>query len=328
MLSKIKRIDDYRECDPRLKNVSANRLFLNFMYCKLRYGADLNDYLNYELFSRSHLARKSFVLRRFENKVFKAFNPIEAREICKDKAKFNERFHAFVHRKFLDAASASYEDFCEFTEGIDSFIAKPLFGLRGDGVEIIKDVKQLSEEAKKELFDKHSSLQSILEEVVVQHPDLQELHPGSLNTMRIATMRSEGKIEIIGAALRIGTGDNIVDNFHKGGVVAGIDVESGIVKTSGISALHRRFVVHPDTKKQIVGFQIPHWDKVKETMVQVGEMIPEMNYIGWDVAVDSKDNVVLIEGNCMPDFDVLQITTQEGLYDKVKSIMDKNGYSI
>ena len=38
---------------------------------------------------------------------------------------------------------------------------------------------------------------------------------------------------------------------------------------------------------------------------------------------DRNDNVVLIEGNSLPDFDVLQIGEQGGVYDQFRPYIDE-----
>lgn len=309
-----------KEFDPWLKNLSTGHILFDYLYCHYRYGVSLTKYEQYEFCRLNHIGRKSFVSERYGTEIWNVSNPNEARSITGDKATFNRRFADFLHRSFLDVETSSFEEFCEFVNSVDCFITKPFYGASGKGVEIVKNDGRLPLEA---LYRQYKSSKSLLEEVVKQHKNIAELHPGSLNTMRIATLRGKGKITIMGVALRIGTGDEVVDNFHKNGIVACVDIETGIVKSTGINYRHERFIKHPDTGKQIIGFQIPNWNKVVETVLNAAEALPEMDYVGWDVAIDSKDNVLLIEGNSIPDYDVLQIASQEGLYDKYKPIIDE-----
>ena len=313
-------IDVIKGYNTWFKSLSSNRIFINYLYCHYRYGVSITKYEQYEFCRLNHLGRKSFVSERYGRTIWNASNPKEARSITGDKAKFNKRFESFLHRSFINVETATFEEFCGFVEKTKSFISKPFYGASGKGIEIIQNDGNLP---LKDLYQQYKSTNCLLEEVVVQNHEMAELHPSSLNTMRIATLRDGERIVIMGAAFRIGTGKEVVDNFHKNGIVAAIDVETGIVKSTGINFRHQRFLKHPDTGKQIIGFQIPNWDKVLKTVKNAAELLPEMDYVGWDVAIDANNNVLLIEGNSIPDYDVLQIATQEGLYNRFKPIIDR-----
>lgn len=313
-------IKEMKEYDPWLRDLPTGRIMLSYLYCHYRYGVSITKYEQYEFCRLNHIGRKSFVCERYGAEIWNVSNPREARSITGDKAAFNKRFAPFLHRRFLDAASASYEDFSAFVDGVDRFISKPFMGASGKGIEVVQNNGRLPKE---QLYREYHDSKCLLEEVVVQHGEMAKLHPESLNTMRIATLRDRDSIVIMGAALRIGTGSEVVDNFHRNGIVACIDIESGVVRSTGVNYRHQRFVRHPDTGVQIVGFRIPHWENVAATVVKAAELLPEMDYVGWDVAIDSKENVLLIEGNSIPDYDVLQVASQEGLYYKYKPIIDE-----
>lgn len=66
----------------------------------------------------------------------------------------------------------------------------------------------------------------ILEEIVVQHPEMARMCPTSVNTCRIATLLGDKKQGIVYAFLRIGNG-KVMDNVDCGGMAARIDLESG-----------------------------------------------------------------------------------------------------
>ena len=58
----------------------------------------------------------------------------------------------------------------------------------------------------------------LLEDYVVQHPELSALYPYSVNTLRIMTLIKGETIHII-ASIRIGNGGKVVDNINNGGMV-------------------------------------------------------------------------------------------------------------
>ena len=55
----------------------------------------------------------------------------------------------------------------------------------------------------------------------------------------------------------------------------------------------------------MIGFRIPNWDIVMRQAVKAAELVPEMNIIGWDIAI-TKDGPVIIEGNEYPSYGLVQ----------------------
>ena len=118
----------------------------------------------------------------------------------------------------------NYQEFLQFIEKHPTFMCKPLDGLGGKGVskESVSDI-----ENKKAYFDNMIEKHLFLEEVVVQHEDLNKLCSKSVNTMRIMTFYNNGNPRILWAGLRVGNGVNSIDNFHAKGMAVNIDMETG-----------------------------------------------------------------------------------------------------
>jgi glutathione synthase/RimK-type ligase-like ATP-grasp enzyme len=57
--------------------------------------------------------------------------------------------------------------------------------------------------------------------------------------------------------------------------------------------------MHPITGTGIVGFQVPLWDESLRLTQEAAKLVPEVAYVGWDVAV-TPDGPVLVEGNEFP----------------------------
>ena len=64
----------------------------------------------------------------------------------------------------------------------------------------------------------------------------------------------------------LGVKGRIADNFHHQGICAYIDPITGIVCTLGVDKNNDHHILHPDSKKKIVGFQIPIWEEVVDTV--------------------------------------------------------------
>ena len=65
----------------------------------------------------------------------------------------------------------------------------------------------------------------------------------------------------------------------------------------------------------MLGYKIPNWEKVIETVTEAAKVVPQCRYIGWDVAI-LNDDVELIEGNHNPDHDLLEFVGSERMFYK------------
>ena len=63
---------------------------------------------------------------------------------------------------------------------------------------------------------------------------------------------------------------------------------------------------HPVTGCEIPGFQFPYWNEVLEMCKKASFEIPEVGYIGWDVAI-TPTGPVFVEGNELPGYNLYQL---------------------
>ena len=94
-----------------------------------------------------------------------------------------------------------------------------------------------------------------------------------------------------------------MDNFHSGGIVAGIDLETGEVVTDGID-LSCNIYKTTSTGVAVKGFRIPYFSEALDMVREAGKNLE--GYLGWDVAI-SENGPVLIEANTMPGAVILQM---------------------
>ena len=140
----------------------------------------------------------------------------------------------------------------------------------------------------------------ILEEVIVDHPDLQCLNPTSVNTIRVITMiDAKGKVHILNTVAMIGADDGCVSNTHSGGCLCHIDPETGIIDHLGSNVEGQPILKHPISGIVLPGYQIPNWAGLKEYVEMLALVVPTGRYIGWDIVI-LKDGYDVIEGNIHP----------------------------
>jgi len=192
---------------------------------------------------------------------------------------------------------------------------KPIEGWGGKGIEIVEVVRsdpvslrllrtgrcmEIVEFAREVLVRNAAGM--LVERHLEQHPAMAEFNPSSVNTCRIWVVRGAGEpAKIALAYLRIGRGNSIVDNQSSGGIVAPIDLETGITGVA-IDGLPTRieFAVHPDHGAPIAGRVIPFWPEVMALAREELGAVPRLRFAGLDVAVGSNGPVVL-ELNASPD---------------------------
>ena len=97
-----------------------------------------------------------------------------------------------------------------------------------------------------------------------------------------------------------------MDNFNSGGMVAPIDVKTGIVSDRAIDKKKNLYEVHPATGNIIKGFKFPDWEEALKMCKEAAKVVPEMAYIGWDVAFSDK-GPVFVEANEFPGHDIYQL---------------------
>ena len=123
----------------------------------------------------------------------------------------------------------------------------------------------------------------------------------------------------------MGMGGSSVDNMSSGGLAVMIDPQTGIVYTTGRDYLNNIHIYHPDTGVQLVGFQMPEWDKLLELLKEVANVIPEVRWVGWDFAYTNK-GWSFVEGNSRPGIATAQISEYNGkkeLFKYMEEIFEK-----
>lgn len=142
----------------------------------------------------------------------------------------------------------------------------------------------------------------LIEDVVVQHPDMARINPGSVNTIRVYTVLSDGEANAVYACIRMGNSDRPVDNINAGGMYSPIDMETGKIAGPACDKQFRVYEAHPRTGTVLTGYQIPLWSEAIAMCCEAAHVVPQMGYLGWDVAI-TEDGPLFIEANNMPGHD-------------------------
>lgn len=323
LLDKFKRLfkDIEKDILPEASLIEKVMISMDFLYEKTINDIELIDYVQYNFYGKKRSERKKFITHGKLLKIIKICNNPKFREIFDNKIFFNKDFNDLLGRKWIDASTADSTVIHNFLAPLSEVFIKQPDGMFGKGIDKIplaecKDIEALI----KSFQDNHL----LLEEVIKQHPSFEEFNDTSVNSMRIVTLvKANNEVEVMAAVLRLGRKGKVADNFHHFGLAALIDIETGIVYSEGVDREWRRYVLHPDSKKTIVGFQIPFWDNVIQTVKNAAKIHPEVRYVGWDITIQSDGRIALIEGNPGADPDVTQIQDQVGKWPKFEKEIEK-----
>lgn len=143
----------------------------------------------------------------------------------------------------------------------------------------------------------------LVEEYFEQHPGLSKFNPSSVNTLRIMIYQKFGKEpQCLGAYLRIGRENSVIDNGTAGGMGSMIDLSTGNLHAATYSlSPESNFTKHPDTGLLIEGETIPNLSAAIDLACQAVTVFPGIHFAGVDVAI-GVNGPVIIELNARADY--------------------------
>ena len=287
------------------KKSGKNTAFLlgDMLTCALKYNAGYMDYKIAEMWNLNDAQRRTVITRGISNSIVRQMNDKSFWHYFDDKAQFNATFKKWIDRAWLKISEeTTIDQLRTLCADRDALIGKPLEGSSGQGIIKYEHSAWTDLEAFKAQLLKDQI--GILEEIVIQHPDMARLCPTSVNTCRIATLLGDKQQGIVYAFLRIGNG-KVMDNVDCGGMAARIDLESGKLLTVGADKAGNRYEKHPLTGTHIIGFTIPFWEEAKQMCLEAAQIVPQLRFVAWDVAI-TEHGPTFIEGNSFPSHAVPQ----------------------
>lgn len=288
----------------KLANKPSIIIFFDMIWCGFTYSAGYADYVLFEFYKLPAAKRATYITRGVSNQIVKKLNTdLDAWNIFDDKTRFNTYFSSYIGRGWLNLQKASKEDFIDFMNDYTAIIIKPIDAICGAGIEKLNKNDFTSLETMYDYILASGSL--LVEEVICQHPDIAKLYNRSVNTIRVVSLYANNEVHIPFTCIRIGN-NAVVDNINAGGMAALIDISTGKISKpaadkDGIIHTH-----HPVSNTSLLGYQIPLWEECMETVRKAASKIPQIGYVGWDIAI-TKDGPLLIEGNQFPGHDIIQM---------------------
>jgi len=272
-----------------------------------KYNTSFLDYFYLEFYDKSDKEVSAYASTLLMHKFHKNLNEKNSVKYFKNKKLFYQKFATFIKHAYFIPENKSIADFKNWlqSERPSALMAKKSSGQAGLGIEKFdvkyKDGNILLGDKNPESFISYTGKNNydLIDTFITQHPTIQAISPDALSTLRVISVLDKDKnVHILGAMIRMSTG-SFVDNFHKGGVSAAVDLETGILLAPMLFQDPRKsrdLTTHPVTKKEVVGFKIPFWDQVIPMIKQAALVVPEVRTVGWDVVITER-GPSLLEGN-------------------------------
>lgn len=282
-----------------------NRLWLlaDMLRCGIRYNAGYMDYKIAEMYRLNASQRAATITRGISNNIVRRMNSKAYWHFFDDKSEFNAVFGRWVSRDFLRFSKETDKDTLNgFLRDKKSVFVKPLEGSSGVGVYKAEAADFADIDA---FYDRlRGTGDSIIEDTVVQHPDMARLCPTSVNTVRIATLLGDKQEGIVYAFLRVGNG-KVMDNVDCGGMACRVDLTNGMITTPAADKMGNVFEAHPSTGIVFQGFQLPFFREATAMCLEAMRVVPQVRFVAWDVAL-TPEGPRFIEGNSFPSHAVPQ----------------------
>lgn len=244
-------------------------------------------------------------------------NKVICTEILKHHIRFAENYFIKNKNNVLDFKNGvrTHEDIYNCLVEHGRLVIKPFALGKGNGVHLFS-----FEEGRVYIDDKPHTKEEFIEfitrrdgyiicEYMKQHEYSDQIYDKTVNTIRFITMRdiNTHNFKVFFAVQRIGTKKTIpVDNGSKGGLVAKIDLETGMLSEAKCLKNLNVYEVHPDSGKAIKGVVIPRWQEIKKEVLDVANKMPYMDFIAWDLLI-TEEGVCVIEANTSSGVNIIQL---------------------
>lgn len=328
---------------------------LNISNISNDYITDIKDYYKQftdkEINMKNHIVIKNltgaedvrFISREFlRQDIIPYFNDIGMINYYTDKNSYDLLFHEFnqpdtiiknvrgqfltnknKHISFDEAKKTLLNEGSEFIiKSSDVENGESVKKLIIDGENFILDNKAYTFEDIVNLYISNFTIQKIIK----QHPVMAKLHPYSVNTLRIVTLRWENEIKHIYTFCRFGVNKDVKDNAGQGGIVVGVK-DNGSFMDYGANR-YEIVKKHPTTEIPVSELErIPNYEKCINLAKEMHKKVLHHDFVSWDIAIEEKGEPIFIECNFYGSAIVNQIALKRPIFGDLTDDILKKVYS-
>ena len=247
----------------------------------LLHGTFYEEYQVYGFADKSENERRTYLTDAVRDRLCHRVNTRQGERIVANKYLTYCRLQQFYHRKtWLLQDQQTIDKVIAYGQQHGKLVVKPVDNCGGRGVQLLHASDEYSWRT---LIEHHRG--QLAEECIPQDERMAKWNHSSINTVRINTFNRHGQIKIFTAFLLTGRDGSFVNNGAQGGLFASIDTDNGIIFTDAYDEHGIAHSVHPDSGIPYKGEPIPCWRALVDLSKSMAENIPEMTYIGWDMAL-------------------------------------------
>ena len=234
---------------------------------------------------------------------------------------------------FIKLESGETTDITEILKKNKKLIAKPANSYGGGaGVMLLEfkddtyfiDRKPLT---KKEFLNNLEKCENYIFVAFVESAEYSKtIFEGTANSIRVVSVTGDkGDIDFLFAYHRFATKASFpVDNICSGGVVALIDLKTGILGPAHCLLSPREvYSYHPDTGARIEGTTVPKWHDILFQLEQAHKRFPYYQFFAWDIVLDPENTSWILEINRGTDLDFQMIKPMR--HEKLGKYMRQKG---
>lgn len=314
-----KKIDSFYDDNSMPQELLSETIKEDMIFAYFAYGFEPNEYFAFRLDKKSFEERQEFISNRLRQKYRCQMNNILRAYLFNDKYETYKFFNRFYKRNAISIENeADYDKFTDFIGRYPVFVKKQVYLAQGNSVELV-DINSVDEPYKyfSQLIAKGKH---ILEDRIVQSSYLEQFNSSSVNTVRAITFYTNNGIVVPYCILRTGRDGGFVDNSGAGGVQSEIDYSSGKIVSDGYDEQGGIYKCHPTSGKVFKGSELPDWNQLKSLVTECAQMVPQIKFIGWDLA-HTDDGWVLVEGNENCYIIALQQIRDKGMKSDFEALM-------
>ena len=282
-------------------------LFLDIVWCYLRYGITYNEYRIFEFYNLEGSKRKTYISRRKYKKIRKKLISEDIINVVEDKELFLRRFKNYIPKDIHNINNLSFKQFEEFAYVNNNIVA------RSTNSRFINSYKNYTISdyrspafALKDIKDKKLYL---VEKSINQHKSLNDI--ASLVVINIVSVITNNNIDLVTSSLKFRVDNKIISgniNIRKNMIVGHFKDEKG-----------------HNYKENYAGFIIPCFEELKEKCAELARELEEIRQIEWSFIIGSRGSIYLVDAGIWNDYVFAQtpefLNNRIGLMSYYKKIL-------
>lgn len=154
---------------------------------------------------------------------------------------------------------------------------------------------------------------ALIEPLIIADPALADIVPEGLPDLRVISLFYEPLMAMVRLPTLESDGKA---NLHQRAIGAGIDMVTGRITRAVVKG--EPITHHPDTGVNLIGFEIPGWERVLELASRCGPAVG-LGYCGADIVLDVNEGPLVIEVNAHPGIEIQNIN-QLGLKAQLAAV--------